>query len=195
MDILYKKLDHRKVKCDLWKSLHSKYKYNNKNNITSCRYNMIIRTTTYWCCVCVCYLWLYRSQWPRGPRRRSAGSRPLRLWVRIPPGAWEFFCCEFCVFSGRGLCDKLITRREESYRLWCVVVCDLETSWMKGLLAKNKQNLWLYFCKQVVAYIGERDCPLWPVTDVFQVKIIRLKCCRVSWVWGFTVIFFNVLCG
>jgi len=32
------------------------------------------------------------------------------------------------VFSGRGLCDELITRPEESYRLWCVVVCDLETS-------------------------------------------------------------------
>jgi len=30
--------------------------------------------------------------------------------------------------SGRGLCDELITRPEESYRLWCVVVCDLETS-------------------------------------------------------------------
>jgi len=30
--------------------------------------------------------------------------------------------------SGRGLCDELITRPEESYRLWCVVACDLETS-------------------------------------------------------------------
>jgi len=26
------------------------------------------------------------------------------------------------VLSGRGLCDELITRPEESYRLWCVVV-------------------------------------------------------------------------
>ena len=32
------------------------------------------------------------------------------------------------VLSGRGLCDELITRSEESYRLWCVVLCDLETS-------------------------------------------------------------------
>jgi len=30
--------------------------------------------------------------------------------------------------SGRGLCDELITRPEESYRLCCVAVCDLETS-------------------------------------------------------------------
>jgi len=35
------------------------------------------------------------------------------------------------VLSGRGLCDELITRPEESYRLECVVVCDLETSRIK----------------------------------------------------------------
>jgi len=41
-----------------------------------------------------------------------------------------FVCCECRVLSGRGLCDELITRPEESYRLWCVVVFDLETSRM-----------------------------------------------------------------
>ena len=30
------------------------------------------------------------------------------------------------MLSGRVLCDELITRPEESYRLWCVVVRDLE---------------------------------------------------------------------
>jgi len=55
-------------------------------------------------------------------------ARLLRSWVWIPPGVWIFDCCECCVLSGRGLCDELITRPEESYRLWCVVVCDLETS-------------------------------------------------------------------
>ena len=34
------------------------------------------------------------------------------------------------MLSGRGLCDELITRPEESHRLCCVVVCDLETSKM-----------------------------------------------------------------
>ena len=34
------------------------------------------------------------------------------------------------MLSGRGLCDELITRPEEPYRLCCVVVCDLETSRM-----------------------------------------------------------------
>jgi len=36
-----------------------------------------------------------------------------------------FVCFESRVLSGRGLCDGLITRPEESYRLSCVVVCDL----------------------------------------------------------------------
>ena len=50
----------------------------------------------------------------------------LRSWVRFPAGAWICVCCECRVLSGRGLCDELITRPEESYRLWCVVVCDLK---------------------------------------------------------------------
>ena len=62
----------------------------------------------------------------------SAGERPqaahlLKSWVRIPPGHGYLFVVS-CVV--RGLCDELITRPEESYRLCCVVVCDLETSRM-----------------------------------------------------------------
>jgi hypothetical protein len=48
-----------------------------------------------------------------------------------------FVCCECCVLSGRGLCDELITRPEKSYRLWCVVVCDLETSRMRKIQVYN----------------------------------------------------------
>jgi len=50
------------------------------------------------------------------------------------------------VLSSRGLCDELITRPEESYRLWCVVVCDLKTSRMRrpwpalGRSATEKKN-------------------------------------------------------
>jgi hypothetical protein len=68
-----------------------------------------------------------RSQWPRGLRRRSAAARLLGLWARIPPGGLTV-CRECCVLLGKGLCDELITHPEESYRVWCVVVCDLETS-------------------------------------------------------------------
>jgi hypothetical protein len=69
-----------------------------------------------------------RSQWPRGLSRTFSAARLLRFWVRIPPGAWMFVCCERCVLSGKGLCNGLITHPEESYRLWRVVVCDQETS-------------------------------------------------------------------
>jgi len=58
-----------------------------------------------------------------------------------------FVCCECYVLSGRGLCDGLIIRPEESYRLWCIVVCDLGTSKMRrprptgGLLGHKKKTL------------------------------------------------------
>jgi hypothetical protein len=80
-------------------------------------------------------VYIIRSQWLRGLRRRSAATRPLRLWVRIPPGVWTFVCCECCVLSGRGLCDGLITR-PESYRLWRVFVYDQETSNTRRLKAR-----------------------------------------------------------
>jgi len=62
-----------------------------------------------------------------------------------------FVCCECCVLSGRGLCDEMITRPEESYRLWCVVLFDLKTSRMRrpwpalGRSATKKNPL--YFSK------------------------------------------------
>jgi len=52
------------------------------------------------------------------------------------------------VLSGGSLCDVLITRPKESYRLWCVVVCDLETSRMSrpwpsvGCSAITKNIIW-----------------------------------------------------
>jgi hypothetical protein len=64
-------------------------------------------------------------------------AAPSKAWVcgRSPPeivgskptGGMDV-CCECCVMSGRVIGDELITRPEEFYRLWCVVVCDLETS-------------------------------------------------------------------
>jgi len=67
-----------------------------------------------------------------------------------------FVCCECFVLSGRGFCDDLITRSEESYRLWCVVVCDLETSWIRrpwptgGLSRqkKEKSRYWIVVLNQ-----------------------------------------------
>jgi hypothetical protein len=106
-----------------------------------------------------------RSQWPRGLRRGSAAARLLGLWVRILRRAWIFFCCEYCVLSGRGPCDELITRPEESYWLWCVVVCDIETSWMSrpcltgggGAVAPKERYIWTVRqkCVEILNFLGK----------------------------------------
>ena len=69
-------------------------------------------------------------------RRRSSAARLLRLWVRIPPGAWMFVCCECCVLSGRDLCDGLITRPEGFYQLWRVIKT------MRKQVNINRSNRW-----------------------------------------------------
>ena len=104
---------------------------------------------------------LCRSQWPRGLRRRSAAACLQRSWVRIPPGAWMFVCCECCVLSGRGFCDELITRPKKSYRMWCVFVCHLETlrmrrSWLAlGRSATEKKNRPLYVSNRLTINFQE----------------------------------------
>jgi hypothetical protein len=62
----------------------------------------------------------YKIQWLRGLRRGSAAAGFQGLRVRNPPVAWMSVSCECCVLSDRGLSDGLITRPEESYRVWCV---------------------------------------------------------------------------
>jgi hypothetical protein len=87
-----------------------------------------------------------RSQWPRGLRRRSATALLVRMWVQIPPRERISVSFECCVLSGRDFGVGPNIRSEESYRLWCVVECDLETSCMKrpwpalGCRAKKKKK-------------------------------------------------------
>ena len=45
------------------------------------------------------------------------GSFQVKLIKLISPGRRMFTCCECCVLSGRGPCDELTSRLEESYRL------------------------------------------------------------------------------
>ena len=63
------------------------------------------------------------------------------------------------MLSGRGFCDEPITHPEESYRLWCVAVCDLETSrmrrpWSAGSsCAENKQTyIYIYIYCSLLSY-------------------------------------------
>ena len=91
----------------------------------------------------------------------AAAARLLRSWVRIPLGAWIFVCCECRVLSGRGLCDELITRPEESYRLCCVVVCDLETSRTGAPYIYDISRLRVK--ERLEVYLYSLSVPLWRV--------------------------------
>ena len=72
-----------------------------------------------------------------GPSSRAVqgvGLRPLVCWDCGFESHRRHGCLlvvSVVFFSGRGLCDELITHPEESYLLWCVAVCDLETSRMR----------------------------------------------------------------
>ena len=60
------------------------------------------------------------AQWPRCLKSGSAAARLPLLRVRIPQG--YDVCCEFCVLSGRGLCEAPIPRPEMPCRV-CLCVC------------------------------------------------------------------------
>ena len=83
------------------------------------------------------------SQRPRGLRLRSVGAVVLRLWIRIPPGAWMSVCAVHFQVGVPATSWSLVQR---SLTDWCVVMCDLETSWIRrpwpteGCGTKNKQN-------------------------------------------------------
>jgi hypothetical protein len=133
----------------------------------------------------------------------SAGARLLSLWVRIPPGAWMSVCCECCMLSDIGLCDELITRPEESYWLWCVVVCDLDSSLMRrpwstggGCCAKNRQTNKLptlhiskaeeqvYTAGATMYVIDQRRCAQILGTSCHGDQILH---CGDSYLWVFSV--------
>jgi len=49
-------------------------------------------------------------------------SLPGNCGFKSRRGTWMPISRECCLLSGRGLCVGLITRPEESYRVWCVVI-------------------------------------------------------------------------
>jgi len=59
-----------------------------------------------------------RSQWPLDLRRGSAAASLLVSRAPIPPE--QFVFCKRSVLSFRMVYDGLITRSEESYRVWYV---------------------------------------------------------------------------
>ena len=101
----------------------------------------------------------YRSQWLHGLRRRSAAPRRLRMWVRIPPGAWTFVYCECCVCCQAEVSATIWSLLQRSPTDWCVVMCDLETSSMRrpwrtgGLLRQKQTNKFQYTIVNPAIYL------------------------------------------
>jgi hypothetical protein len=61
------------------------------------------------------------------------------------------------VLSGRGLCDELITRPEESYRQWRVVVCDKKPRDIKEAIAcTGLQSQTIIIIIIIINYIHRR---------------------------------------
>jgi len=65
---------------------------------------------------------------------------------------WMSVCCECCLLSGRGLCDWLITRPEESYGCLSVVsvVCRQVEVCATGLITRPEES---YGCLSVVSVV------------------------------------------
>ena len=108
------------------------------------------------------------------------GRSSVEIVGSNPTGAWISVYCDCCVLSCRGLCDELITSPGASYRMWCVAVCDLESSWMRrawpsGVCrAKNKQarrssQISSHFLKVIITAIvclaAVTDCQTSPTRD------------------------------
>jgi len=132
-------------------------------------------------------------------------SSALRLWVRIPPEAWMFVCCECCVLSGRDLCDELITQPEKSYRLWSVVVCALETSWMRkswpsgggdctNIIRISNNNSRSYFWKTTSAMKGKSRALLFThFQRILSHNIFKLKKIYIRWSFFFCPVLISYL--
>ena len=72
-----------------------------------------------------------RAVYGRSPAE-AVGSNPTR-------GHGCLSVVTVVCLSGRGLCDGLIIRPEDSYRLWRVVECDHETSYARKLIGIQEQ--------------------------------------------------------
>ena len=93
--------------------------------------------------LCNNYRVISQSQRPRGLRRSSTASHLLRLWVRIPPGAWMFVVRQRSLrradHSSRGALPSVGRRCVWSRNL---VNEEAVTHW--GLLAPKTQTNKLY---------------------------------------------------
>jgi hypothetical protein len=105
-------------------------------------------------CVCLCCVLSDGGLWLELITRPEESYRVWCVWVWSSKARWwgvlgplgavqpwktSSFILQYALttiinnksrYRPPNLCGELITHPEESYRLWCVVVCDLETSWI-----------------------------------------------------------------
>jgi len=86
--------------------------------------------------------------------------------------------------SGRGLCDELITRPEESYQLCCVIVCDLEISRMGAVYIYDISRLRVNY--PLVVFWKHIDISCCCILETRTV--IFFLCFRITFMSGFVTI-------
>jgi len=102
------------------------------------------------------------------------------------------------VLSGRGLCDELITRPKESYRLCCVVVCDLETSRIGAPYIYDisnlrvKRHLQVFTFPSSTAHINYQQCGGY-MTPVVRVTPLSTAYFNDSVLYTFTKLTVNLI--
>jgi hypothetical protein len=153
--------------------------------------------------------WLSWSQWLNG-LRRVCGRSLAGIAGLNPAGGTDG--CPLWVLSGRRLCDGLITHPEESYRLWCVLVCDLGTSRVRQLkLVKDckcwiEEGWWWWWCAWLSTTCrctrGKMPTEITKVS--YQIQICDLEKEDTSWrlrtnsplifYWAFKI-YLNKYCG
>jgi hypothetical protein len=89
--------------------------------------------------------WYCWTMWTRGLRRRSAAARLLRLWVRIPLGAWmfvvSFVCCQVMVSATSWSIVQGVLPTVGCHCVWCRNLVNEEAPAHRGLLyQKNKKG-------------------------------------------------------
>jgi hypothetical protein len=130
------------------------------------------------CCVCCIgtIVWNTSDMKKEGKIQNVPnGSKEKTGFENSPTVAWRFVSCECCVLPGKGLCFGLVTRPEESYRVWCVWVWSWslnneEVVAHLGLFRQGKKNLKECdkFIISVVQSTGQYNPWCWPNTS-FQI--------------------------
>ena len=110
-------------------------------------------------------------------RSKSEGLLSLTCWdcwFESRRARAVYLAAVFCAVKVLG--DGPITRLEESYRQWCVIMCNLETSRLRrpwpalGWCAREKNNLCLRKTSLRISRIDQSSCD----THFIAISVVRL---------------------